>query len=227
VATSISQFVNSVKEGMALSTQYEVTFLFQDDTTKSAVQKVIDDSSSTTFSGDGLITTLCNEAQLPGVSSLTGQTNGLYLGEGQVNYSYGKLFTDISLGWHCDKYMVPLKFLQAWHDSQFTENMVRIGQGEAVTRSSFKNRVRYPKSYQANIIIKKDEIDQTGEFKSIVYTLLDAFPYSIDATPLSFGTSQLLNVSASFYYSKYVVDTFSKTKNDNYLKKLIDKLRGR
>ena len=206
-----------MKGGMAMSTEFEVSFEFPDDpkksnpTLKSVVKGAL--SGVHTLETDDIITMFCNEAQLPNVSSLTGQTNGIFMGEGQVNYSYGKLFTDVSLGWYCDKNMMPLKFLQEWHNHQFyfgADNKTPIRENllfnTSLTRQDLVSRVRYPEAYQAKIIIKKTERFEGKDRDVMVYTLLDAFPHSIDATPLSYGSSQLVNVSANFYYSKFHID---------------------
>lgn len=200
---------------MSLTTMYEVTFDFsgaeayEGNTLERALQGAVADRTSGSFSGNGLITLLCSEAQLPNVSSLTGQTNGLFLGEGQVNYAYGRLFTDVSLGWQCDKNMTPLRFLQTWHDYIYTFGMVSTSREEikGKTRSQVVDKVKYPKQYQAKITITKlTQGKGTKDLEPISYTLIDAFPHSIDATPLSYGSSQIVNVSASFYYSKYFVN---------------------
>lgn len=213
---------------MALTTQYEVKFKFPGASgdLKNRLQGAVADSTAGAFTGDGLMVLLCNEAQLPNVSSLTGQTNGVYLGENQVNYAYGRLYTDISLGWMCDVNMTPLKFLQEWHNyiyssglgnspnGRTTGNLVfetgqsNIETGVTVTRN-LPTRVKFPSQYQANIQITKLDMGSGNDRKSMCYTLLDAFPHSIDATPLSYGSSQVVNVSASFYYSKYYV-TYAK-----------------
>jgi hypothetical protein len=212
---------------MALSTQYEVKFKFPGESADllKVLQGAVADSTSGAFTGDGLMVLLCNEAQLPNVSSLTGQTNGVYLGENQVNYAYGRLYTDISLGWMCDVNMTPLKFLQEWHNyiyssglTNSTANPNRIGgnlvfetgqsnieTANAITRN-LPTRVKFPSQYQATIQITKLDMGKSDDRKSMCYTLIDAFPHSIDATPLSYGGSQIVNVSASFYYSKYSVN---------------------
>ena len=209
---SISEVISKIRGGMSLTTMYEVTFDFsgaeayKGNKLERALQGAVADRTSGSFSGNGLITLLCSEAQLPNVSSLTGQTTGLFLGEGQVNYAYGRLFTDVSLGWQCDKNMTPLRFLQTWHDYIYTFGMV--GGGNLTrTRSEVFDKVKYPKQYQAKITITKlTQGKGTKDLKPISYTLIDAFPHSIDATPLSYGSSQIVNVSASFYYSKYFVN---------------------
>lgn len=188
-----------------MSTMYEVTFEFGRDATALANNIKSATGEGVNWGTDGLITMLCSEAQLPNVSSLTGQTNNVYMGEGQVNYAYNRLFTDISLGWLCDKDMTPLKFLQEWHDFIYTSTYIDTkNQG----RSQSTSRVKYPVEYEGTIKIRK-LTQSTGrtEVSPITYILVGAFPHSIDATPLSYGSSQVVNVSASFYYTRYFVDT--------------------
>ena len=67
----------------------------------------------------GLVKLLCDEAQLPNIQAATGQLQGRYLGENQVNYPYARFFTDFSLSWMCDVNMTPLKFVTAWHNYIF------------------------------------------------------------------------------------------------------------
>jgi len=68
-------------------------------------------------------------------------------------------------------------------------------------------RLRYPDEYQCNILITKSEKGQTSPNgrPSMMYTLMDCFPYAIDAVPLSYGASQITKVTANFYYSKYSI----------------------
>jgi hypothetical protein len=187
---------------------YEVTFEFPAVAAaklKEQLQAAVGDRTSGSLTGDGLITLMCNEAQLPNISSLTGQTNGIVMGEGQVNYAYGRLYSDISLGWQCDHNMTPLRFLQVWHDYTFSDSRVGGGSPNAVRQTPSK--VRYPEEYQGKIIITKlSQGKGTKDLKPMKYVLIDAFPFSIDATPLSYGSSQIVNVSASFYYSRYFVE---------------------
>lgn len=206
---SIQEVITKIQDGMSMTTMYEVTFEFPAgaDELKSKLQAAVGSRTAGALSGDGIITLMCNEAQLPNISSLTGQTNGVIMGEGQVNYAYGRLYSDISLGWQCDKNMTPLRFLQVWHDYIYTDE--RVGGGTLVSQASVKqpSRVRYPDEYQAEIVITKlSQGNKTTDLKPMKYRLLRAFPFSIDATPLSYGSSQIVNASASFYYSRYFIE---------------------
>ena len=193
---------------MAKSSGYSVSFGLTNNCKNHIIKKGVPASA---ISRNGLISLFCNDAQLPNISSQTGTQTGLYTGEGQVSYATSRLFTDVSLGWYCDRDMTPMKFLQAWHDFIYTGNsgsfIINAESNDAqyilTSNRSEKTKLQYPSEYYGKIRITKNEDDIPGQ--SMTYLLLDAFPYSIDATPLSYGSSQLVNVSASFQYSKYKI----------------------
>lgn len=68
-------------------------------------------------------------------------------------------------------------------------------------------RLRYPDEYQCRILISKSEKGQSAPNgrPSMLYTMMECFPYAIDAVPLSYGASQITKVTANFYYSKYSI----------------------
>ena len=76
-----------------------------------------------------------------------------------------------------------------------------------VTNPDKQIRLAYPDEYQAKIIITKSERSTKAPNgrPSMMYTMMDCFPYAIDAVPLSYGASQITKVTANFYYSKYTV----------------------
>ena len=170
----------------------------------------------------------CEEAQLPNVQSATGNLTGVRLGEGQINYATNKLYTDFQLGWMCDANMTPLKFLNSWQSFIFNEydagnNDILEETGDYIQENeSLANlksetgtlgsreksiRLHYPDEYQCNITITKTEKGKSAANSraSMMYTLIDCFPYAIDAVPLSYGASQVTKVTANFYYSKYSI----------------------
>tara|TARA_B100000035_G_scaffold198542_1_gene169645 strand:+ start:574 stop:1362 length:789 start_codon:yes stop_codon:yes gene_type:complete len=68
-------------------------------------------------------------------------------------------------------------------------------------------RLKFPDQYQCNVTITKSEKGKNSPNgrPSMMYTLMDCFPYAIDAVPLSYGASQVTKVTANFYYSKYSI----------------------
>ena len=177
----------------------------------------------------------CEEAQLPNVQSATGNLTGVRLGEGQINYATNKLYTDFQLGWMCDANMTPLKFLNAWHSFIFNEygpdnndilektgDYAKVGEALSKIKSETGTlgdreksiRLHYPDEYQCNITITKTEKGRSAANSrgSMMYTLIDCFPYAIDAVPLSAGASQATKVTANFYYSKHTI-TYNNIQN--------------
>lgn len=175
------------------------------------------------ISSGGLIKMLCDEAQLPNVQASTGQITGRYLGEGIVNYPHTRLYSDFSLGWMGDSNMLPLKFVNLWYGYIFGEynaageeiaprplvgnNLSSVKQVGSTANAARQVRLSYPEKYLCNITITKTDKgpDAPNQRTPISYTLVDAFPYSIDTVPLSYGASQIVKVTTNFYYSKHYV----------------------
>ena len=169
----------------------------------------------------------CDEAQLPPSQAATGQLQGRLLGEGSISYAHTKLYTDVQLGWMCDANMEPFKFVNAWWQYIFAEYqpgasdpMDEDGYAPGTTGKSFgqitsrdfksryrTTRVRYPDDYTCTIMIAKVErgFNSALERVSGVHVLQDAYPYTVDSIPLSFGASQLTKATATFHYTKHHV----------------------
>ena len=215
---SINTFIQAIANGgsMSMSNGYDVQFDLPS-TLKTYLKTScdIEDDSTGPMS---VIKLLCDEAQLPNVQSATGQLQGRYLGENQVNYPYAKFYTDLSLSWMCDVNMTPLKFVTGWHHYIFDANWndaPKRNKGNTLTQirteqpNEFNRPIRlnYPSSYMGKIRITKADKGPLGATSrpGMSYILEDAFPYSVDTVPLSYGTSQITKVSANFYYAKHTV----------------------
>lgn len=201
--TGIKGFLAGIKQGMAMSNTFEVQF-------KSLPGKLTAALNEVGFSDPNLGATknlvlLCEEASLPGIMASTGQTTGVLMGEGQVNYAHTKSYQDVTLGWTCDANLLPLKFLNAWSSvifSDIKENGKIIGGG-----IYSRNRLSYPEEYMCKeLVITKGERNKGSTLGRVggIYTLYDAWPYSIQSTPVSYGASTLLKVTASFYYRRWI-----------------------
>ena len=101
---------------MSFSNGYDVHFDFAQAAVaaeiRAAVGGAIDNSDPS--NPGATIKLFCDEAQLPNTQAATGQMQGRYLGENQINYPYAKFYSDLSLTWMCDVNMTPLKFLTTW-----------------------------------------------------------------------------------------------------------------
>ena len=196
-----------VKGGMSMTTAFDVFFDF---TGKSV--PFADDF----YDGDNqdVVTMLCDEAQLPNVQSATAQLTGRYLGEGPISYPHTKIYTDVSLGFLLDRDLTALKFFTSWYDFIFGENekssydgsidKALSAQPEAVNRT---NRLRFSDSYTCNAKIIKTEMggSASNQKAPIAFILENCYPYSIDAVPLSYGSSQITRVTVNLYYTRHTV----------------------
>ena len=190
------------KGGMSLTTGFDVIF-------------DVPGTIRTFYSGDDedVVHMLCDEAQLPNVQSATGQISGRYLGENAVQYPTGRMFTDVGMGFLCDAELIPLKFFNDWYNYIFNESVVKqrgdyYGAKSATPkRSNRVNRLRYMSEYASTIRIIKTEPNNSysNGRAPITYLLEDAYPYAIDAVPLSYGSSQITRVNVNFYYSRHTV----------------------
>lgn len=201
---------------------YEIDFTLPSELVNYLKPLVGDITGATTASNQaGLIRMLCDEAQLPNVQAATGTINGKHLGENQINFPYAKFYSDLSLTWMCDANMTPLKFVTAWHgyifnggdpddlisttDSGLSAIRSLAAQPRPINRAV---RLKYPIEYLAPrmTIIKTEKNGGAPNGRaSIAYVLENAYPYSVDSVPLSYGTSQVTKVTANFYYQKHTV----------------------
>ena len=205
--TRIDEFMSKIgrQKGMSLTTGFDVAFQFG---SKSAFP-----SSIYKDNHEDLVQMLCDEAQLPNVQTATGQMSGRYLGESAVQYAHSRMFTDVGLGFLCDADLMPIKFFNHWYSWIFgDEQKVTIDDYESVVKESSLpveriNRLKYPDEYTCSLYVMKTEPDNfaaNGRIP-ITYILENAYPYAIDAVPLSYGASQITRVNVNFHYTRHTV----------------------
>ena len=204
--TRIDQFMNKIgrQGGMSLTTGFDVCFTDLD-------QEIV--NKYYTGTEKDVVQMLCDEAQLPNVQSATGQISGRYLGESAVQYPHSRMFTDVTLGFLCDAEMLPLKFFTHWYNFIFgeTQDMNRGTYYDASAAApkprNRVNRLAYPDQYTGNVNIIKTEPNPgfSNGRAPIIFILENAYPYSIDAVPLSYGSSQIARVNVNFHYSRHTI----------------------
>ena len=196
--------------GMSQSNAFDVEFDF-------GSGRSLPFSSSFYTEGDNnLIRMLCDEGQLPNVQSATAQITGRYQGEGPVSYPHTRIYTDLSLGFLLDANAIPLKFFSSWYDFIFGEAIETkriydgtIEQAETVEPRAEQRvtRLRYMDDYTCTLRIMKTEPNQKASNgrAPITYILENCYPYSIDAVPLAYGSTQITRATVNFYYTRHTV----------------------
>jgi hypothetical protein len=206
---------------MSFTNNFEVDFVFNPSSIsfKKIKQAGIDMYDQKSFNGKNgaAFTMYCEEATLPGVQATVANTTGRFLGEGAWSYPTQRMYQDISLTWMCDANMMPLKVLQAWMETIFVDNP---NEGDPQMESQFQltreetkpyttvTRVNYMDDFKCDFIrITKGERNKSNTIgrQAMIYKLYNAYPYSIESSPLSYGSSQVVKVTANFYYQRWSV----------------------
>jgi hypothetical protein len=188
----------------------------------------VDFSSLTTFGGQGLLGyiedkfgvnldfisrssgLLCSEASLPGTSLATAEVKDNFMGISQ-EFAHTRLYTDFDFTFYVDNDYNNLRFFEGWIDfissgSEINETIPRTGRngdGALPSQSNYYRRMRYPDSYKCQTIsITKFEKNFGPR---MTYSFMNAFPKLISAVPVSYGGADVLKVSVSFNYDRYVI----------------------
>ena len=179
----------------------------------------VDFSSLSTFGGQGLLGyikdkfgvnldfisrdsgLLCSEASLPGTSLATAEVKDNFMGISQ-EFAHTRLYTDFDFTFYVDSDYNNLRFFEGWID--FISSGSEIGDGGASpSQSNYYRRMRYPDSYKCQTIsITKFEKNFGPR---MTYSFMNAFPKLISAVPVSYGGADVLKVSVSFNYDRYVI----------------------
>lgn len=164
-----------------------------------------------------LLTLSCSEATLPGSSLLTSDINDHFTGVTE-RYAYRRQYDDTSdFTFYIDaptnegdKGYKTLWFFEQWMAYIVNE---QYNGSPNINDNYYNYSVNFPDSYRSDIFITKFERDhdlsipgKTGTKKYLQYRFIKAFPTSITSMPVSYDQSQLLKVTVSFTYLRYVVE---------------------
>jgi len=207
--TRINEFMQKigVKGGMSFTSGFDVEFDF----TGGAAALNAVKSFYTRRDDKDVVTMLCDEAQLPNVQAAVAQITGRYLGEGPMYYPHTRIYTDLSLGFLLDADLTALKFFTSWYDSIFGETGIPTGNSPRANNRI--NRLEYMDNYTCTARIMKTEPDASAANgrKPVTFLLENCYPYSIDAVPLAYGTSQVTRLTVNLYYTRHTVSYGGKT----------------
>lgn len=152
-----------------------------------------------------MINLSCCEASLPGSSLATHEVTNDYHGVTE-KMAYRRIYDDsIDLTFYVDYQYKVIEFLNSWI------NYV-VGEGSFLTTEQYKSpsafyRMNWPKDYRSDIYLTKFEKDYgtKGSMNSTLkYQFIGAFPTNMVSIPISYEASDLLKVTVSFNYLRYV-----------------------
>ena len=152
---------------------------------------------------------LCNETSLPGTSLATHDVTADFPGVTE-KMAYRRIYDEtIDMTFFVDKKYNVIEFFDGWMD--YISGVGVNGPASSYKSTPIGYRMSYPKSYKTNMYLAKFEKDL--EDNQLQYTFVDAFPISINSTPVSYSESDVLRYSVSFSYVRYVRERLAASAN--------------
>ena len=189
--------IRSNFQTVALSNHYQVFFETNASILQAASRRGIDNRFVVEDLG-----LYVSDAVLPGSSfadiEVAGDRQGI-----TERFPQNRIYDDVTFSFYVDRDYNVLKFFETWSE---LINPLRDG---ANGINPDVMRLTYPKFYKCNISIHKFNKDNfTGPDPSrnaIAYTFINAWPYSIASTPVSYSGSNILQMNVTFRYDRYTV----------------------
>jgi len=145
---------------------------------------------------------LCSDASLPTSSYATAEVKDNFVGVTQ-EFAHTRLYADTDFTFYVDKNYDSIKFFEAWMD--YISGAGEVSQSDKLKRPGYFRRMAYPDYYKVSeMSITKFERNISGE--QLKYTFINAFPKSMTAIPVAYGAADLLKVTVSFNYDRYIMD---------------------
>ncbi len=149
---------------------------------------------------------LCYSAVLPTTTLGSFTIDGNFMGV-QEKFANARIYSEITLDFYIDSSYQMLNFLECWMEfiaSGSFNNQGLAGENAPINQNGdgYFVRMQYPSYYKANSvkIVKFDRDYQ----KEIEYNFRGLFPLNMISIPVSYVSSDILKVSASFQYDRYI-----------------------
>ena len=182
------------------SNQFQVTFNGIPNGLSSHLREKFNVSNAAYFMGSkGNL--LCSEASLPASSLATQQIDNDFAGVSQ-EFAHKRLYTDIDFTYMIDYDYEILRIFEGWIDyiSSGSETVDQLSE----TSDNYYRRMRYPDDYKSqSMFVTKFEKD--FQYR-IDYQFYNIFPKMMTAVPLSYGGAEILKLTVSFNYDRYIVN---------------------
>jgi len=148
----------------------------------------------------------CSEATLPVSSYATAEVKDNFMGVPQ-EFAHTRLYTDLDFTFYVDHDYNVLRYFEQWMDfiGSGADDSGELGNvlSKYHDSTNYYRRFRFPDEYKSNRIkIVKFERDyKTGLF----YQFVNAFPKGLTSIPVSYGPADLLKVTVTFNFDRYIV----------------------
>ena len=147
---------------------------------------------------------LCSSASLP-VSYISSKTvDGNFTGISE-KFALNRGYPEINLTFYVDSDYLMVIFLESWMEFISSGSHNPIGTTAGSVNQSNANyfvRMQYPEDYKSNYTkILKFDRDYDSE---IEYTFFGLWPTALSAPEVSYSSSQILTITATFSYDRYI-----------------------
>lgn len=156
---------------------------------------------------------LCAEATLPASTYATAEVKDNFMGVTQ-EFAHTRINTDIDFTFYIDRNYTVLAFFEAWMDyisggnnPNLTPPEPSLDDENLVTSGNYYRRFKYPKQYKTSAFyIRKFERDyKESNTDNLVYRLINAFPKSMTSIPISYGEAEIMKVTITMNYDRYII----------------------
>ena len=147
---------------------------------------------------------LCSEATLPVSSYATTEVKDNFMGITQ-EFAHTRLYADMDLTFYVDSDYLVLRFFEGWMDYIAGGNFKGLNEPavSSILNTDIYRRFNFPEFYKVQqMTISKFEKDYNQE---LVYTFVNVFPKGLSPMSVSYGPSELLKVTVTFNYDRYIV----------------------
>ena len=142
---------------------------------------------------------LCDSASLPTTAYATAEVRDNFMGIPQ-QFAHTRIYTDLDFSFYVDEDYSLLKIFEGWME------YISSGANTSTLQDdrAYFRRMRYPDSYKCDTMyINKFEKNFK---KTLRYRFVNVFPKSMSAIPVAYGPGDLLKVSVSFNFDRYIVN---------------------
>ena len=142
---------------------------------------------------------LCDSASLPTTAYATAEVRDNFMGVPQ-QFAHTRIYTDLDFSFYVDEDYNLLKIFEGWME------YISSGANTSTLQDdrAYFRRMRYPDSYKCDTMyINKFEKNFK---KTLRYRFVNVFPKSMSAIPVAYGPGDLLKVSVSLYFDRYIVN---------------------
>ncbi len=182
---------------LSITNQYQVNFSILKKTITDYLESIGIDNARDFLSRDAGL--LCSDASLPASAFATGEVKDNFMGVPQ-EFAHTRLYTDIDFTFYVDEDYTMLKIFEGWMDyisSGADADGIQPGQ------RGFYRRLRYPNDYKCDTMSITKFEKNLG--RTLLYEFVNAFPKSLTSMPVNYGAADILKVTVSFNYDRYIM----------------------